>query len=155
MRQYLIGALACMIVVFAVGATTTKDSRYAPQYPIVRLQEGQLSWASGESGALTIQIGTANKLANLLLERIDVIASNSTNAITYTIAIADENAADIVSAIALIPENDTTTLSAFETAADSADFKAIAINNILTITVTPSGVPGATGSTIDVVLYGK
>jgi len=145
MKKAVIWLMCCLLVAVALGAT--KDDRNDGMRPIGKLQFTQQSWASGVTDAATTSINNCN----MLIERIDVVASNSTNAITWSVAIADENAADVIPTISSIPENDTTTKLATKA---TADFDAIPVNNTLTVTITPSGDPGASGATVDVILYG-
>ncbi len=99
----------------------------------------EMSWASGESGALTETL----EGISMIFERAVVIASNSTNAITYTVSLTDEDSCEAFSSAA-IPENASTQKLA----------TLVFVDNDLTLTVTPSGDPGASGSTVTVVLYG-
>lgn len=99
----------------------------------------QLSWASGETGALTATLSGHNGR----ITQIIVKNSNATNAITVTVAITDDSSFTMFSA-ASIPENADNPLSA------AVDIT----NDTYTFTVTPSGDPGASGMTTDIAIYG-
>ena len=149
MKRTIIGLVVGVLIVCALGANYDRREQ-SLRYPIAKYQFTQLSWASGASGALTTTIANVN----MLVERVDTVASNSTNAITYTIAIADENTvsnAELYSEAGLLENAQTVHLATKST----PDFDAFPCSgNTLTVTVTPSGDPGASGSTIDVIIYG-
>ncbi len=115
-----------------------------------RVEFARLSWASGETSAVTDWKGGIT----MIVERIDVIVSNATNAITFAATFTDENGVEpIVSTnFATVAENAATVK--FATLA-SPDFPAaMLVNNDITLSLTPSGDPGASGATVDVIMYG-
>ena len=144
MKKVGIWLLCCLLVAVALGATV--DERNDGMRPIGKLQFTQQSWASGETAAATVSMNNAN----MLIERMDVIVSDATNGITFTVTITDENSSQILSEASLA-ENASNVLLATKS---TADFDAVPVNNTLTATITPSGDPGASGVTVDVILYG-
>ena len=125
----------------------SKDTRnWDGRFRIAKFQFSQLSWASGVTSSKTAELNV-----NVTIERIDVIVSNATNAITMSIKMTDENSATCVDTIATISENATSTYLASKA---TPDFPACPVNNTLTLTVTPSGDPGTSGVTADVIIYG-
>lgn len=149
MKKTMIGLLFCALIVFSFGASVDRRDD-SPRFPIAKKQIVQQSWASGESGVKSPTIANVN----MLVERVDVVASNSTNAITYTVAISDEQSVsggELYSKTGVTENAQTVHLATKAT----PDFDAFPVsNNTLTITITPSGDPGASGATVDVILYG-
>lgn len=124
------------------------DRRYqGDNFRVARIEIAQQSWASGITTAATGTTGTAN--LNGICEQIEVVVSNATNGITFTVALASAQAGALFSKAA-IAENATTVLKA---TSDSTDFDAFLACGTLTWTITPSGDPGASGVTVDVYIY--
>ena len=107
----------------------------------------QQSWASGASGAKEVTIPDVRGR----IEQIEVKVSNNTGNVTATVAIASANAGSLYSQAA-IPENAATV---YRATSDATDFDAFYAAGDLTVTITPSGDPGASGLTVDVNLYGE
>ena len=147
MNRYLIGALIGVLILTSFGANFDRRERGDTRWPIARYEFAQQSWASGETGALTATVGNAN----MLIERMDVLISNATNAITFTVTIADENSVQVLTFAGLAENTNHIKLATKAT----PDFDAVPVSdNTLTVTITPSGDPGASGATVDVILYG-
>ena len=123
------------------------DFRARGNYPVVRYSVDRASWASGEDSAVEMTVTGVN----CILKRMQVIASDTTNSITFTVAITDENGGTVLS-IAGISDDATTDKNALKA---TPDFSPVVLANTLTVTVTPSGDPGASGATVDIILYGE
>jgi len=117
----------------------------ANRYTVAKYQFAQQSWASGESAALAPTLQNVNGKC----EQVIVVVSNATNGITFTVAITDSDSGSLFSKAA-IAENGTTVLKA---TSDATDFDAFLADGTLTATITPSGDPGASGVTVDVILF--
>lgn len=112
--------------------------------PIARYELVQQTWASGNTDVLTPTLAKLN--GEIVQVEVDV-AEDTTNNITFTLAITTPNAG-LVFSIAAIPDDGATI---FTSLSDSTDFDGfVAGNDTLTFTLTPSGDPGATGATVDV-----
>ena len=118
--------------------------------PIAKKQFDTVTIANAD-GTGTITTSMAN--INMLIERMDILINNMTNAVTTTITIADENDVDIFdgTTFATLARNTNHT---FLSTKATPDFAAVPINNTLTLSVTLSGACGATGAEIQVILYG-
>ena len=131
-----------------MAITVTDNRQDGPGFPIAKYQFTQQSWAAAASTATTEDIKI-----NGTIVAVEVIASDSANAITYTVALETSNGASVFS-VASIAENAKTWLDArSHKGTQDADFNPVPVNDTLTATFTPSGVPGTGGSTLDVILY--
>ena len=101
------------------------------------------TWASGDTAAVTITVPNVNGI----LGSMTVKNSNATNPITVSASLTDE-LGGVYPNFTAIAENS----SAVKTS--STDFDAVPINGDYTLTITPSGDPGASGLTVDVSLKG-
>jgi len=129
-------------------AITIKDRRREGE-KIATYQFTQQSWAAAVSDATTEDIANLNGT----IVAVEVIASDSANAITYTVALETSNGTSVFS-VASIAENAKTWLDArSHKGTQDANFNPVPVNDTLTATFTPSGVPGTGGSTLDVILY--
>jgi hypothetical protein len=104
-----------------------------------------LAWASGESAALTDTL-----VMNGLCRQVEVdVAENTSNNVTFTVAVTTPDGGSLFS-VAAIADNGSTILKA---TSDATDFDAFLAAETVTVTVTPSGDPGATGATVNVGFY--
>ena len=103
------------------------------------------TWASGASAALTDTL-----LMNGLCRQIEVdVAEDTTNNITFTVAVTTADGGSLFS-VAAIADNGSTILKA---TSDATTFDAFLVAETVTVTVTPSGAPGTTGATVNVGFY--
>ena len=109
--------------------------------PVWREKPAQFTWAAAVSTAIAIDLVTNGRVRWII-----GTANDSTNAITYTTTIAD---------------SDGTVLYTKADWAEAATEKVVLTSDTevfiptgATLTVTPSGVPGATGGTFDITLIG-
>ena len=98
----------------------------------------QMSWASGASAEKTDSFNAAGVVRNMCVK-----VSNATNAITFTLQLRDANGTKLFDQ-AGIEKNAVTAFVGIE----------IYFLGTLTVGVTPSGDPGASGVTVDVTMYG-
>jgi len=136
----------------------TKDHR-ALGLPINRAHFAQYSWGAAE----TANVSKTLNNVNMLIERIDLVISASTDNRTVTvISLLDENST-LSNATGILNSTDIT--GAFTTLADdthhvllstraAAEFDAIPVSGDLTLILGVSDAPGASGLTVDVYLYG-
>ncbi len=118
--------------------------------PGIKVRLNQMSWASGVTAAVSQTLENVT----MLVEKIVVVTNNSTNAITYGITFLDEDGAAAIlgTNFTAIAENAKTVKYA---TSSTPDFPAsMLVRNSVTIEVTPSGDPGASGGTVDIILYG-
>lgn len=122
-------------------AQKTIDRRIE-KHPVWREKLAQFTWASGVGTA-----GTANFPVCGIMRAFVAVVSNTTNNITITVAITDEDSYELYS-LAAIADNGTTvtTLTAHTE---------IFIPEGSIITVTPSGDPGLSGATVDLTFIGR
>ena len=126
---------------------SSKDFRQ-DKHPVARLDFAQAAWANGVTAAVekTMQV-------NGIVEQIAVAVNNNTGNRTGTVTITDENGATLFTQ-ASIAENATTTYFARSyKATQDADFNPFLAVGTLTATITPSGDPGASGMTVDVIFF--
>jgi len=110
----------------------------------------QQTWASGVTAAKSFTYKIEGRI-----EQIEVKINNNTGDRTLTLAIASQNGATLFSQAA-IAENATTRYNAnSEKGTQDASYDAFLVDEICTFTVTPSGDPGTSGMTADIVLYGR
>lgn len=122
-----------------------RRNRNATRFPVEMITVAQQTWAAAASDAQSVTVANVNGRC----EQIEVKINNNTNNVTATVAIASENSGTLYSQ-AGIAENATTV---YKATSDSTDFDAFLVDGDLTLTITPSGVPGASGLTVDVYLY--
>lgn len=140
----LIVAVLLLMVALVLGATRDDRGRSA-QYTVARYQFAQQSWAAAVSATTEpVLLDVSGKC-----EQIEVVVNNNTNNVTATVTITSQNSGTLFTQAA-IAENATTV---YKATSDSTDFDAFLINGNLTAAITPSGVPGASGLTVDVILY--
>ena len=121
--------------VFALGATLVDSRR--ERHPVWSQALTQLTWDSGETDANS----TTCQINGVIRGHITTV-NNNTNNVTATVVLKYNSATmDTQSGIA-------------ENAATFSDTNDLWVNGTVTCTVTPSGDPGASGMTVDVVLYG-
>jgi hypothetical protein len=84
-----------------------------------------------------------------LCEQIEVKINDNTNARTATLTITSKNGGTLFTQ-AGIAHNAATV---YKATSDSTDFDAFLADELCTFTILPSEDPGATGMTVDVVLY--
>ncbi len=136
MTWIVLVAVLCMAANF--------DDREFLRNPIARYEVAQQTWISGNTDVLTPTLANLN--GEIVQVEVDV-AENTTNNITFTLAITTPDSGQVFS-IAAIADNGATVFTALS---DSTDFDAfVGANDTFTFTLTPSGDPGATGATVDV-----
>jgi len=128
----------------------SKDKRHLDKrFKVARYEFAQQSWANGETDALAPVLYDLNGT----IKAIEVVVSDATNGITVTVALTSENTTALYSK-ASIAENATTWLDSDSSKGTrDADFNPIPVNGNITATITPSGDPGTSGVTVDVILY--
>ena len=109
--------------------------------PVARIKLAQFAWASGATAAVTKEL----PFNGVVKAHVAVITDNTGNR-TATIAVVDGDSYSLYS-VAAIPENATTTTVL------TRDTE-IYVPSGCSVSVTPSGDPGAGGMTVDVTLYG-
>ncbi len=140
-RYLLLGFLLAGLVVMCAAV----DMRnFDAKHPVATYSIDQQSWASGVTTADTDTLTFTGRC-----EQIETVVSNATNGITFTVAITTADGGTLFSEAA-IPENATTITKLTDAATDVGTFWA---NGTTTVTLTPSGDPGASGVTCDVTVY--
>ena len=124
--------------------TIAERRQHSPSKPVSTYQITQATWAADASAAV------AKTLANIngRVKQVEIVANETTNNITYTVAITSANSGTLFSKAA-IADNGTTVTKLTDAATDVGAFWA---NGDLTVTCTPSGAPG-NAATLDVILY--
>lgn len=129
---------------------TSDDSRHeGAKFPVARYEFAQGEWASGESGALE---KTLYGLTGTIYA-IEVVVSTTTNNITFTVALVSENSAALYSKASIADDGSTWLDSESNKATQDADFNPIPVVGNVIATLTPSGDPGTSGATCDVLIY--
>ena len=127
----------------------SQDHRYkGPRNPVVRAEASQIVIPNGG----TTEVTTTLKV-NMVIEQITVKVNDNDGNATMTVAIRDDNAATLWSEAA-IAEN-ATTVFRYSTLSDTDLPLKVLVNGTITIGATPSGDPGESTGTVDVVLYGR
>ncbi len=128
---------------------TIVDRRHeGKKFRIAKYGFSQQSWASGESSALTESLNIIGTIIGISVE-----INNNDGDATLTLALADADGAALYSK-ASIPEDATTRYeSESSKSTPDADFNPIPVCGAITATFTPSGNPGSSGMTADVILY--
>lgn len=98
----------------------------------------QMSWASGVSAAVEEDCNVGGTIQTMTAR-----ASNATNSITYTIKLYDENDTQLFEQSGLAENHNSSILNID-----------IFFYGVLTVEVTPSGDPGASGFTVDIDIHG-
>ena len=129
-----------IVTVLALGMTGHSFRQTAGKRMI-----SEVSWDSGESTATTEDIILRGKCSQVEVD----VAENTTNSITFTVAVATEDGGSLFS-VASIADYGSTILKA---TSDASDFDAFLAAEKVTVTVTPSGDPGTTGATVNVGFY--
>lgn len=112
-----------------------------------RVRFTQQSWASGETGALTSQVDVCGKVV-----QVEFIISNATNGITFTGTVTNADSSQLYTQAA-VPENASTPyFSESNKGTQDADFNPFWLDGVSTVTLTPSGDPGASGVTVDFII---
>jgi hypothetical protein len=109
--------------------------------PVARVKLAQFSWASGETAAVSKEF----PFNGIVKAHVTVVNDNTRNR-TATVEVVDADSYSLYS-LAAIPENATTTTVLTR----DTD---IYVPSGSSVTVTPSGDPGAGGMTVDVTFYG-
>ena len=122
-------------------AEKLSDIRSDPKRPVFRVRLEQFSWTAAETAGVAKSMPVCGKA-----RVIAGIANNSTNAITYTTTISDEDS------IQLYTKTDWAE-AATEVVTLDSDTE-VYIPPGATVTITPSGAPGTTGGTFDLILIG-
>ena len=119
------------------------------QFPVAAISFEQGVWAAAESTALE------KTLSNLTgtVYAVEVVVSDTTNSITMTVAIVSANGVSLFSESSISDDDSTWFDAQSSKATPDADFNPIPVVGDLVATLTPSGVPGSGGATIDVILY--
>ena len=119
------------------------------QFPVASHAFAQASWAAAESGAIAKTLDNLNGT----LGSIEIVVPDTTNGITFTVTITSATGATLYTEAGLA-DNQTHYKTAYSNkGTQDADFNPALMNSTITCTVTPSGVPGATGATADVTIY--
>lgn len=128
----------------AVSMTSSTDRRESEPHlkPIWKLV-ARGTWASGDTAAVTLTLPNLNGIIN----GISIKNSNATNAITVSVSLTDEQSG-VYPNITGLAEN----ASHVKTA--PTNFDEISVNGDYTLTITPSGDPGASGLIVDVEIRG-
>jgi hypothetical protein len=124
-------------------AASYKDYRpESDRHPVWRVQLAQFTWASGVSAAVAKTMEINGKIKVIV-----GVANDSTNAITYTTTITDSATYQLYTK-ADWAENATEVVTLAE------DAEIYLEEGVTTVTITPSGDPGASGGTFDIVFLG-
>ncbi len=108
------------------------------KYPVWRARLAQYTVATDSSAAVTKAFPV-----NGIFKAFTAVVNNNTNNVTVTVKITDEDGYALYTSEA-IAENATTITSSLEVYVPTGSL----------VVVTPSGVPGAGGLTVDLTLYG-
>jgi len=123
------------------------DKRWFKHYPVARIEVPQITIGSAVTTEVTDTIN-----ANIRVKQIVVKANNTTNTITFTVELRDDDGAVLWSQAA-IPEN-AKTVYQYHTLSDTDLPLNILLQGTITVGVTPSGAPGESTGLVDVKLYG-
>jgi len=116
---------------------------------INRRKVTQHTFADGVTAALEKTL----KAVRGICEQVEVVINDNDGNATATVTITSDVSGQLYTK-AGIPENATTVYQARSLGGTTdSDFKAFLCSSDLTVTVTPSGDPGASDMTVDVYLY--
>jgi hypothetical protein len=144
MKKSIPYILLALVLVLGMTASDYRENKQ----PVGKIMIGEMTWASGASAADTEDITICGKCTQIEVD----VAENTTNNITFTVAVTTEDGGSLYSQ-ATIPDNGATIYRAYNTGAANSDFEAFLMAEEVTVTVTPSGDPGATGATVNVGFY--
>jgi hypothetical protein len=131
----------------AVTVTDTRSN--TKEKSVWKAVAGQMSWADGVTAAVTDAFGV-----NGIVRQMTVAVSDNTGNRTATVSLIDGTSTPIIYTSAAQPEN-ATTITRFMTESGTDFPMEIFINGATTISVAPSGDPGAGGMTVDIIFYGE
>jgi hypothetical protein len=123
------------------------DRRKEALNPVARIEVPQITIGSAVTTEVTDTIN-----ANMRVKQIVVKVNNTTNSITFTVELRDDDGAVLWSQ-ASINENAKTVFQ-YYTLSDTDLPLNILLQGTITVGVTPSGAPGASTGLVDVKLYG-
>lgn len=127
---------------------TASDNRENKQ-SVGKLTITEVSWASGESTAQTEDITVSGKCTQVEVD----VAENTTNGITFTVAVTTEDGGTLYSQASIADDGSTIYRAYSLGGTTDSDFEAFLMAEEVTVTVTPSGDPGTTGATVNVGFY--
>lgn len=120
----------------------TRDYRFEKK-PVVSHRITQMSWGAAATDAQTEAL-----TVNAVLTEMSVKISAATNAITFTVSLVDEYGGTRYTQSGIAVNGTTVLPTAFGAG------MAVNCAGDLTLTVTPSGAPGAGGVTVDIDVLG-
>jgi hypothetical protein len=123
------------------------DRRKEALNPVARIEVPQITIGSAVTTEVTDTIN-----ANMRVKQIVVKVNNTTNSITFTVELRDDDGAVLWSQ-ASIAKNAKTVFQ-YYTLSDTDLPLNILLQGTITVGVTPSGAPGASTGLVDVKLYG-
>jgi len=149
MRRFEWLLIGLLLALMAMGVTISDRRGEGSAFPVSTYQITQQSMPDGDANAVTTTLSNINGI----VEQIEVVINNNTGNATATVAITSANSGTLYSQAA-IPENATTVYSALSNkGTQDANFNPFLCDGTLTFTITPSGDPGTSGMTVDVILY--
>jgi len=120
----------------------------ADKQPVARLDFAQATWADGVTAAVA-----KTMKVNGVCEQIAVAVNDNTGNRTATVTITDENGVTLFTQAGIAEAATTTYFARSYKAVQDASFNPFLATGVLTATITPSDDPGASGMTVDVMLY--
>lgn len=143
----VIAFLVIMSLMISIVVGSSRDYRTTGE-SVAKVMLTEQSWSTGETAAATETRVVVGKCSQIEVD----VAENTTNGITFTVAIATADGGSLYSQAA-IADNGSTIYRAYSKGASDSDFEAFLAAESVTITITPSGDPGATGATVNVGVY--
>ncbi len=143
----LIASLMAIVVLVNIVVGSSRDYRTTGE-TVGKVMLTEQSWSTGETAAATETRVIVGKCSQIEVD----VAENTTNGITFTVAVATADGGSLYSQAA-IADNGSTIYRSYSKGASDSDFEAFLMAESVTITTTPSGDPGATGATVNVGVY--
>lgn len=131
----------------------TDDRRHEDgRHPVARYEFAEETFPAIGSAALTEELANINGT----IEAIEIVISDTTDGISWTVAITTATAATVFSEASLADNQTHYKVALSNKSTQDADFNPIPVNSTLTATVTPSASPDAAGNntaTVQVIIY--
>jgi len=140
-RYILVGFLIAVVLALC-AANDMRD--FDAKHPVATYAIDQQTWAAAASTATTDTLTFTGRC-----EQVEIKANETTDNITFTVAVTSADSGTLFSKAA-IADDGTTVIKLTDAATDVGKFWA---NGTVTVTCTPSAVPGASGATLDVTFY--
>jgi hypothetical protein len=148
MKKYIKGFLVCAVLVVLLGADVDRRNLEPFTHKVFRIEAARVTHSSTATAA-----DSTTEIINGVIRQISVTVNNNTNDVTADVEIRDADG-DVLWACESDAAENATTVYTWNTVSGTDIPMAIMCAGTMTIWVEPSGAPGTSTMTTDVVLWG-